>query len=372
MKIIYISLVDWYWIKQRPQHFVELLSKMGNEVVYLCSKPWKNNLGNNLNKIKINCNLDIIRKRTFPINISDKIRVLKIVNNLIMKCKIKSIDENIETIIITHPRHIEYIPKDLLIKCKIIYDCMDDYGKFKCGGDELIKKLELKTIMNVDKVIVSSSYLKSQILNKYSELINEKRIEVIENGVDINNFDLSKLKYLKDVNSIDIYEDKINMVYIGTVAEWFDVETIEYAAKTNSNIIINIIGPIDSISEDFKKLYRYQNIKILGKRPYEEIPHILSKMDIAIMPFIVNDVVKAVNPVKIYEYLSMGMPVISVKYNETEKFGEKIYLYSNKYEFVKKIEDAMENKFDQSRIEYAQNNTWQKRVDKLYEIILND
>ncbi|MGB4752417.1 MAG: glycosyltransferase, partial [Fervidobacterium sp.] len=134
-----------------------------------------------------------------------------------------------------------------------------------------------------------------------------------------------------------------------------------------------IIGPLDrNFNKD--KYSQTNNMIFTGTQPYEIIPTILSKVDISIMPFRKNQLVKTVNPVKIYESLAMGKPVIATRYEETEKFGDLIFTYDSAEEFESILSKLLSQNEEETvirrRIEFARENSWEKRVgqiEKLWE-----
>ena len=81
-----------------------------------------------------------------------------------------------------------------------------------------------------------------------------------------------------------------------------------------------------------------------------------------IMPFKVNELIKSVNPVKIYEYIWMGLPVIAPYYGETEKFSDYIYLYNNPDDFIKK-KTKEENRL------FAESKQWKNRCQEILKIL---
>ena len=88
----------------------------------------------------------------------------------------------------------------------------------------------------------------------------------------------------------------------------------------------------------------------------------------------VTELVKSVNPVKLYEYIYSGVPVISVKYGETEKFSDYIYLYTTTEEFLGLIDLVKQNKLKPKKplgesVEFAKANTWQMRVKEIINTI---
>ncbi|AAK81006.1 glycosyltransferase involved in cell wall biosynthesis [Clostridium acetobutylicum] len=375
--ILYISLVDWFWIKQRPHHMAEILSRCNN-VTYFSRMPWKRNSNfvitdkvgsDDIGKTTIikNENMKIIRKKGIPKE--RKFKVIKKINVKLFKNYLLKLDKenNYDVIIITHPSQLHIIPNNFFINKEIVYDCMDDYKCWTgCDKDKIVKS-EKYIIEVSDIIVVSSEKLYKNIL-EYDNKLKSKTV-VINNGVDIDNFSVSKLK---KINEINIFKDnnKKKVGYVGTISNWFDFELLKNTAEKHQELDFYIIGPIEEgINIDgFKEI---KNVIFTGSQPYYSVPNILNKLDIAVMLFKKNDLIEAVNPVKIYEYLAMGKAVVALRYKETEKFGDLIYTYESKEEFENILSLAINDNgnYVDKRIEFARDNSWQARVEKLNELI---
>ncbi|MDV4150391.1 glycosyltransferase [Clostridium sp. AL.422] len=370
-KILYISLVDWFWIKQRPHHFVEFLSK-DNKVVYFCMQAWKRNPNtvvlNDSSKRETSKSiidkgtLSIFRKKVIPFH--RKYKFIENINDKLLSKRIEKLEDknNFDIIIFTHPMQLKYFPEKLLKNKTIVYDCMDNYEEFNYYDRKELLVYESKLYDISGKIVCSSDKLKNKLYNKYS---HKKAIKVINNGVDIKTFDINKVG-----KSTVIDGDKMNKIaYIGAISEWFDFDLIRNVSLRNPTIYFYIIGPIEK-GVDIEKISNLKNVEIVGSIPYDEVPKVLASIDIAIMPFKLNELIKSVNPVKIYEYLSMGKKVLSIRYDETEKFSNYIELYKNEVEFEEKLKKLLKEECSiDYKIDYAKKNSWSKRVDEFYEYI---
>ena len=88
------------------------------------------------------------------------------------------------------------------------------------------------------------------------------------------------------------------------------------------------------------------------------------------MPFKVNELIRSVNPVKLYEYIYMGKHIVAPEYGETLKFAQYVHLYKSKKDFFTIIDNIFTIKeLDPNRVKsmrlFAENNTWSNR----YKII---
>jgi glycosyltransferase involved in cell wall biosynthesis len=92
---------------------------------------------------------------------------------------------------------------------------------------------------------------------------------------------------------------------------------------------------------DVSRLRGLPNVQLLGQQPYETMPQYLFHFDACIIPFKINPITEATDPVKLYEYLSGGKPVISVKLPELAPYRDYVYLADDAAEFAAKLDQAL-------------------------------
>lgn len=374
MNILYISKLDWFWTKQRPQQLVTQLSKH-TKIDFLSLKPWRNN-GNKVirdskndnikaSKLLINDNMSVYRVKVMPKR--NKL-IMQAINNLLLKRYIKNLikKNQYDMIVCTHPTHVDYLPSNLNIR--IIYDCMDD--QLGLEPDDFIRertKLQEKRLVQCCELIIATSFfLKKQLVSRYK--LNADKVTVINNGVDTNNFKLSSIVGIKPITKKPI------IGYVGSIDYWFDLTLILNSAKKHPEFEYKFIGPIgESMKNKIANLPK--NVNFSGSIIHSKVPEEIQQFSVAIMPFIANDMIKSVNPVKLYEYLALGRPTISIKYPETEKFSKVVSLYINDITFDSALMKALSNGFDEGlvaeRLKFAKQNSWEHRAREFLKVIDN-
>ncbi|GAV17436.1 putative teichuronic acid biosynthesis glycosyltransferase TuaH [Lacticaseibacillus paracasei] len=373
MKVLYVSLVDWYWIKQRPQQICEKLSKKNISVDFFCRIPWRpTNKGyshSNEEKTKkrtfrFNPKLRVIREFVLPFSANIIIRKL---NTFLLKKRISRLVKinQYDVIILTHPTQVSLLSQRNIDRVKIIYDCMDDQLR-DLTGKSLVrsKELEKSLVQTANSIVCSSRQLVYVLQERYS--ITHK-FEVINNGVDFKRFSIKPSRATND----PVFENtkSVKITYVGTIGSWFDFDLVNRLASSFQEAAFFIVGPINTTIPSGMK----SNIHFLGSRPYSDVPGYLWESDVLIMPFIVNSTVESVNPVKLYEYLSTGKPVLCVKYGETRQFEKVLYLYNSFSEAnakLKKIIDTLpeEVKKAAERRQFAEKNDWEKRASDFIKV----
>ncbi|OZQ61773.1 hypothetical protein CA600_24230 [Paenibacillus sp. VTT E-133280] len=371
-KILYVSLLDWYFTKQRPQHIAELLSRK-HKVKYLCRASWRTKhikKHNENEKIRdffdISESLRIERLKYFPFN---KYSSISFINEFFYKLALeKSIKKFQPDILwLTHPDHYDLIPQNF--QGKVIYDCMDNYSQFYKEFEKRTKinEKEKKLVNKSDLVITSSNGLKEKLIG----ISTKTHIVTIKNAADFTYFNnyLNSTKVKK--KPAELNEGRKIVGYFGGISSWFDIDTLVYTARKHKECDFVIIGPLSDVNIA-AKASNIENIIFIGPKIYNELANYLYHFDVCIMPFVVNELIKDVNPIKLYEYLSMGKPVIVPQYDEILEFKGYVYFSQNQEDFSRKLEEALaedNSKFFIERIEFAKRNTWDSRVDEINKLI---
>jgi glycosyltransferase involved in cell wall biosynthesis len=150
--------------------------------------------------------------------------------------------------------------------------------------------------------------------------------------------------------------------------------------RTDSNLLRNITARnpnwhlvlVGKIRPGFKPLPDYTNIHWLGPLPFEQLPSLLNGMDVNLIPYVQGERTAYINPLKFYEYLSVGKPIVSTYLPELEQFQDVVFMSSNVTNFYDNINLALASDDSakvKSRRQLAQSHSWDARVDKIEDII---
>ncbi|MEO0072518.1 MAG: glycosyltransferase [candidate division WOR-3 bacterium] len=241
----------------------------------------------------------------------------------------------------------------------IVYDCIDDLKVF-CKEKHLnyFASLHACLINRADLVIVSAKTLEDDI----RKINPSVPVYLIPNGVPAN-FYKTEISVPKDLMSLP----RPIVGFIGALFEWVDIKLIEDSAKKFPSYSFVLIGPMQNI-----EMTKCKNIYYLGPRNYSEIPAYINAFDVCIIPFVPGEVSKKVDPIKVYEYLAYGKPVITINVPELRKLANILYFAETPEEFISMLATAVaENneEIKEKRMIFAQNNTWEIRTQTLINII---
>lgn len=352
--------LPWGWIKQRPQFIAEELSKDYILDVYY-RKSNHNQKGVNSRIIQKNLNIRGFRNFPFerlkfmPKKIGDAI------NRLLWRVKHINLD-NYDYIWVTNPAIWKHFIDGCNTKGKIIYDCMDDYSAFPYMDmyPELrnhMEKCERELIEFTDYFLCSAESLKNKLLTKYNL---SRKCNIINNAIT------SDIMHYEDYSS-DIYIPPISLTYIGTISEWIDFDNLLKLLDNNQKLHVILYGPMRMTN-----FPSHDRLEWRGVIPHNKILSVMNASSALIMPFIVNELIESVNPVKLYEYIYSGKPIVASKYSETIKFDKYVSLYSNYDELQSFVNNYLYNNASldkKSMREFAIGNTWQARKDQINRII---
>lgn len=251
---------------------------------------------------------------------------------------------------------------------KIVFDWSDDFAAFGNGNEADRKKTQEICDFYIKKADIV--FAVNEKLRKRGEQLNANTY-LLQNATDYSNFSRAALE--KTIVPVEIQKLKRPVIgYIGWIVEArMDIEIIEYIANNRPESTILFVGPINSDSLK-RKLSTISNLVLIPPKDYVDLPSYMKAFDVCIIPNKINAHTDGNNPIKIYDYLATGKPVVSTRTAGVEQFKDIIAIARNKEEFLEKIDNVlMSNNADlkERRQEVALQNSWGKRADDFANII---
>ena len=239
------------------------------------------------------------------------------------------------------------------LHARLIYDCMDDWQNWTAypGISDFNLAEEKKLDEQADLVVVSSE--------EYRRRREQRGVSavIVRNGVD---FDFFRSPAKCDLR---MRLKRPIVGYFGAISDWFDGELLSAVAAARPQYSFVLIGQPGG--EARSRIRRLPNIHLLGEKNHREIPGYLSQFDACLIPFLLNEVTQGVDPVKLYEYLSQGKPVVATALPELPSNSGVIYIAGDADDFLAKLDRALQEdnaELRERRVEYARKNTWSSRA----------
>lgn len=353
--ILFFPMINWGYRWQRPHHLAQRFANNGNRVFYLTSTlrplttPFEiDNLENNIYEIELSSSkyFDIYKDKFDDRLLKFLAESFRIIQN---ELKLDALS------VVAFPT---WTPLVLLLRklfgFKIIFDHVDAIQEFPNINKER-KKEEETLLQTSDLVITSASKLfqQAQKLNKNTLLV--------PNAGDFAFFSKpTSDELLKDFQ-------KPIVGYFGAIAEWFDTDLVEYVANNRPNLTFVFIG--DTYGSNLKKIRSLRNVYFLGERPYIELPKYLHCFDVCLIPFKLTPLIKSSHPIKIYEYLAAGKPVVTTRIPDLLPMKDLCYIAEDKVGFLESLDKSLkenDTELNKKRINFASKNTWQDRFQAIY------
>lgn len=234
---------------------------------------------------------------------------------------------------------------------KMLMRIIDDYSGFSNGYDNY-HPLMKATAARADGVFACSE----QVRDVFSRLV--QGIQIAPNGVDFEHF--AQHVYSEPSEIQEIPHPRV--IYVGAIAEWFDLDlVVELAHRLPQHHFIIFGGwTREQPANDTLPV----NIHILGPVKYDVVPHVLAYSDIGLVPFKDTKLVRGVSPIKVYEYLAASLPVVTLSWRELERESLPVFLAHSVDEFERGIRAAtrLSASERESLRDFVKGCSWEKRL----------
>lgn len=319
MKLVYLSPVPWNSMSQRPHFFIQHAFHAGvKEIIWV--EPYPGRLPNLGDLIPGRHAREPASKRTFinftvvPVPAVFPIEPFHFLFKLFNKGSLEFVKKQVNEF--KDENTILVIGKPSLLALElskqsgwksIFFDAMDNYPAFFKGYSSFsMANIEKKIASTVNTVICTSHPLQE----KFSRFTN---VELCLNACTSD--------FVTGLRRERIESGKgVVFGYVGTIASWFDWSWVIELAELNPSSKIRLIGPLKTL----KPINLPKNILIEKAISHDEVPIVLSHIDVGLIPFQINDITRFVDPIKFYEYSAKKIPLLSTRFGEMFWHNKKI------------------------------------------------
>jgi glycosyltransferase involved in cell wall biosynthesis len=157
--------------------------------------------------------------------------------------------------------------------------------------------------------------------------------------------------------------------FFGTLRDFLDYELMAHVAKARPHWSLALIGQQLC---DIGALARLPNVHLLGQKRHDELPAYCKGFDVGLIPYRIDNDVKFINPLKLREYLSAGVPVVSTAMPEVQPYAQLCHIAETGDEMVAAIERALGEGDREARAQRSArmiDETWQARVAAIARVV---
>jgi len=247
-------------------------------------------------------------------------------------------------------------------KCAVYY-CIDELKAYKDVNTEAFEEMERRLLAEADCTITCSRTLWE------SKSPGARACYYVPHGVDWAHFRRTLTEDIAAPADVAVLRKPV-IGYYGFISDdWIDFDLLNDLAAREPGWSFVLIGRSKG---DLTQVLRGDNITFLGVRDFEELPAYNKAFDVAIIPFRINDLTRDCNPLKLYEYLSSGVPVVSVRIPEVERHADLVRIADDSKGFRDQIACALGERSaekDLKRSDEMRKETWEDRLERISEIV---
>ena len=201
----------------------------------------------------------------------------------------------------------------------LVYDVMDDLASFSAAPRGLVL-LQRRALEQADVVFTGG-----RSLHRSVRALRSRDVHLFPSGVELAHYAGSRMLRRPHRRPV--------AGYVGVVDERLDLGLLGELAAALPDWDVEVVGPVAKIDKD--GLPQAPNLRYLGFQPYDKLPSVMARFDVALMPFALNEATRAISPTKTLEYLAAGLPVVSTRVPDVvADFGTVVHLAADAHEFA--------------------------------------
>ena len=254
----------------------------------------------------------------------------------------------------------------------VIYDYIDHIHPAISMVDIPPERYEAhRMILSDERITVSASAdsLFAEVLR-----FRTKNCLLATNGVFVEDSNTTRGHAGLSENYLQILARKRPIVgYFGALASWFDYALVVQIAQMRPHLSFVLIGPdydgssANSIRQSARCL---DNLHLIGPVPYVDLCSYAAWFDVALIPFVLNDITEATSPLKLFEYFALGLPVVSTDLPECRKY-ERVLIGRGSSDFSEKIDAALPLRSSEEyrtwALKEARANSWSAKAKQILD-----
>jgi glycosyltransferase involved in cell wall biosynthesis len=373
-RVAFVMHSGWHFLFQRAHHFAERFRRAGLEVSVFEVSGIRSLVENALTRgvsREQRDTVDRLHTACYPYRLARRSALVeRLLEPVIARSFRRFARREIgpETLVWLHG--VNYVlPPEVLLEREhgfSLVDICDDFAAFFPDDPRTRARLldrERRTAAGNDLVLASAGRLADRLRPM------SRRLALVRNGVSAAFLAAGALPPPPG-------RRKLVAAYQGAFASWFDWELFEEVVDLLPDVEFRLIGRVYAdVRDRMARLEARPNVKAVGLLPHEKLPAALAEVDVGLIPFRVNDLTLATDPIKLYEYLGCGLPVVSTPLPEValRHRSDSIRTAATAAEFAQAIRDLGALRRDPAGLAFrtglAADNTWDRRFETVVDAI---
>lgn len=249
---------------------------------------------------------------------------------------------------------------------KVVVDVVDDHRAWPgvtSAENERLTNNYREILGNADLVMANCLSVQEAMREFHPDIL------LVPNACDTNP-PMESPKNSPDFEAFQKWPGK-TIGYVGNLESKIDIKLLEKIAESFPTCQIVLIGSTHA-NKSVLDLKRYTNVRMPGVVPYKQVGAWVSRFDVGLIPHLNTNLTQNMNPLKLFVYLALNVPVVSTEIENIERKSELVKVAEDHTTFISFIESILKSGRPDGHIaaDYAAKNSWQSRLSLILDKFL--
>lgn len=248
----------------------------------------------------------------------------------------------------------------------VVADIIDDDRTWLEPDSPEVTKLtkNYEEILGRSDLVLANNRSVQQTMQAYSD-----EVRLIPNASELPDAREMRQRKPKELRRLD----GPILGYVGNLSNRIDIDLLEHVATSRPDWNLVLIGFVNLAEDILRRLEVFENIHFLGVKKYADARRYIRNFDVAIIPHLNNEMTRSMNPLKLYVYCSMNVPVVTTDIENLDELRDLAYVARDKRDFIEKVESALERgkpaQPGKEHMDLLRENSWETRVETILSLI---